>query len=47
MDHNGRLQLIGRVTYYLGWIALLCAGLVHLNIENDVYGDATIAAELV
>lgn len=27
-----RLQLIGRVTYYLGWIALACGGLVHLNI---------------
>jgi hypothetical protein len=24
-----RLQLIGRVTYYLGWIALACGGLVH------------------
>jgi len=37
MDHNGRLQLIGRVTYYLGWIALLCAGLVHLNIAKTMF----------
>ncbi|HMD15605.1 MAG TPA: hypothetical protein VKH18_02980 [Terriglobales bacterium] len=37
MDHNGRLQLIGRVTYYLGWITLLCGGLVHLNIARTMF----------
>jgi len=32
MSHFVRLQLVGRVTYYLGWIALVVACLVHLNV---------------
>jgi hypothetical protein len=34
MGHFARLLLIGRVTYYLGWIALLCGALAHLNIAT-------------
>ena len=37
MDHFVRLQLIGRVTYYLGWIALLCGALVHLNVARGLF----------
>jgi hypothetical protein len=37
MGHFARLQLVGRVTYYLGWIALLCGGLVHLNIAKGLF----------
>jgi len=37
MDHVARLQLVGRVTYYLGWIALLCGGLVHINIAKSLF----------
>jgi hypothetical protein len=37
MDHTGRLQLIGKVTYYTGWIALLCGGAVHFNIANRLF----------
>ena len=37
MDHVNRLQLIGRVTYYVGWIALLCGGLSHFNIARAVF----------
>ncbi len=37
MDHVNRLQLIGRVTYYFGWIALLCGGLSHLNIASTLF----------
>ena len=37
MDHTGRLQLIGKLTYYLGWIALLCGGAVHLNIAKGMF----------
>jgi hypothetical protein len=32
-----RLQLIGRITYYLGWIALACGGLLHLNIARALF----------
>lgn len=37
MGHFDRLQLIGRVTYYAGWITLLCGGLVHLNIATSLF----------
>ena len=32
MEHVTRLRLIGRVTYYLGWIAAIFGLLVHFNI---------------
>jgi hypothetical protein len=37
MDHFVRLQLVGRVTYYVGWIALVAGGLVHLNIATRLF----------
>ena len=37
MDHFARLQLIGRVSYYLGWIGLLCGALVHLNVARGLF----------
>lgn len=37
MDHNARLQLVGRVTYYLGWISLICGGLFHLHIGQSLF----------
>ena len=37
MGHVIRLQLIGRVTYYIGWIALVCGGLLHLNIATKLF----------
>jgi hypothetical protein len=37
MDHFVRLQLVGRVTYYIGWIALVCGGLVHLNLGRSLF----------
>lgn len=37
MDHFVRLQLVGRVTFYLGWIALVCGGLVHLNLGRSLF----------
>jgi hypothetical protein len=37
MDHVTRLHLIGRVTYYVGWIALLCGGLAHLSIATSLF----------
>jgi hypothetical protein len=37
MSHVVRLQLIGRVTYYVGWIALGCGGLFHLNIATKLF----------
>jgi hypothetical protein len=37
MNHVTRLQLIGRVTYYVGWVALVCGGLVHLNIARTLF----------
>ena len=37
MGHFDRLQLIGRITYYLGWIALLCGGVVQLNLGTKLF----------
>lgn len=37
MDHLARLQLTGKITYYVGWIALLCGGLVHFNIARPLF----------
>ena len=37
MDHVARLQLVGRLTYYLGWIALLCGAVVHINIARSLF----------
>jgi hypothetical protein len=34
MGHFARLQLVGRITYYVGWIALVCGGFVHINIAK-------------
>lgn len=37
MSHFVLLQLIGRVTYYVGWITLVCGGLVHLGVANALF----------
>ena len=39
MGHFARLQLVGRVTYYVGWLALLCGGVVHLNIARGMFAS--------
>ena len=43
MDHIARLQLVGRVTYYLGWLALVCGGLVHFNIARSVFAAVDLS----
>lgn len=43
MGHFARLQLIGRITYYVGWIALVCGGIVHLNIARAVFLSAGLS----
>ncbi|PYX11078.1 MAG: hypothetical protein DMG88_00350 [Acidobacteria bacterium] len=42
VGHFVRLQLIGRVTYYLGWIALVCGGLVHFQIARAVFAALSV-----
>lgn len=37
MGHVARLQLVGRVTYYLGWISLVCGALVHANVARGMF----------
>jgi len=37
MGHVARLQLIGRITYYIGWIALICGGLMQVNIARSLF----------
>jgi len=42
MGHFGRLQLVGRVSYYLGWVTLLCGGLMQLNIGKSLFTALTV-----
>ena len=37
MGSFARLQLVGRVTYYIGWVSLLCGGAVHINIAKAMF----------
>ena len=32
-----RLQLVAKATYYLGWIALVCGGLVHFRVAESLF----------
>jgi hypothetical protein len=34
--------MVGRVAYYLGWISLLCGGLVHLNIGKSLFAALSV-----
>jgi hypothetical protein len=43
MDHVARLQLVGRVTYYFGWIALLCGGFDHFNIARGLFTSISLS----
>jgi hypothetical protein len=43
MDHFARLQLVGRITYYVGWIALVLAGFVHFNVARTVFQNIGIS----
>jgi len=37
MDRSVRLHLVGKTTYYIGWISLLCGGLVQLNVAKSLF----------
>jgi hypothetical protein len=37
MSHFARLQLVGRITYYLGWIALVIGGVVHVHVAERLF----------
>ena len=37
MDSVSRLQLTARGTYYVGWIPLVCGGLVQLSVARGMF----------
>jgi hypothetical protein len=37
MDSRERLNLVARITYYLGWILVLIGGLVHVNVGKSFF----------
>jgi len=37
MDSATRLQLMARITYYLGWIAAVCGGVVHFGMGVNMF----------
>ncbi|MGD0182207.1 MAG: hypothetical protein ABSC15_20535 [Terriglobales bacterium] len=42
MNRSSRLHLVGRITYYVGWIALVCGGLVHLNMAKALFAAMSL-----
>lgn len=42
MDHLARLQLVGRVTYYLGWITALCGAFVHFQVATRLFSAISL-----
>jgi hypothetical protein len=43
MGHFERLQFTARITYYIGWIALICGGLVHVNIAKALFANINLS----
>jgi hypothetical protein len=37
MGHLVRMQVVSRISYYLGWIAVGCGALVHLRIGEALF----------
>ena len=37
MDRSARLHVVGKITYYLGWISLICGGLFHLSVGRAMF----------
>jgi hypothetical protein len=37
MGHSICLHCIGKVTYYIGWLALLCGALTHIHIATNFF----------
>jgi hypothetical protein len=42
MDRSARLHVVGKITYYLGWISLICGGLVHLGIGRAMFAALSL-----
>jgi hypothetical protein len=42
MGHLARLQLVGRITYYLGWLSLVCGALVHLGVARAAFAAISL-----
>lgn len=37
MEHLDRMHLIGKVTYYFGWIAAICGAFVHFRFAATLF----------
>jgi hypothetical protein len=42
MDRSARLRWIGRITYYVGWITLICGTLVHLQVARTLFAAMSL-----
>ena len=43
MGHLIRMQLVARITYYVGWIALACGALVHVNVARGLFANLAMS----
>jgi hypothetical protein len=41
--HANRLRFIGKISYYIGWISLLCGALLHLKIARAMFAAMTLS----
>ena len=37
MGRTAGLQVVSKITYYVGWISLICGGLLHMNIGRALF----------
>lgn len=42
MDRSARLHLVGRISYYVGWIALACGGFAHFTAAGALFDAARL-----
>jgi hypothetical protein len=42
MDRSARLHVVGKITYYLGWISLLCGGVLQVGIGRAMFTALTV-----
>jgi hypothetical protein len=40
---RSHLQLVGRVTYYLGWVGALCGAVVHFSFATRMFAEVNLS----
>ena len=43
MDRAMRLHVVAKIMYYVGWVALICGGLVQLHIATRLFSAVDLS----